>query len=95
MYDIFQTFEGADLIACICETAIDNILAGWQWSLIRGRYADVRLALDGAFEPVVVRPDAPPAATQPAGWQRSGSSWRGNGRLYASTTIGIWGRLSA
>ena len=31
------------------ETAIDNILAGWQWSLIRGRYADVRLALDGLF----------------------------------------------
>lgn len=31
------------------EAALDNILAGWQWSLVRGRYEDLRLALDGLF----------------------------------------------
>lgn len=31
------------------ESAIDNMLAGWQWSLIRGRYQDLRMALDGLF----------------------------------------------
>ncbi|MCB9077406.1 MAG: tetratricopeptide repeat protein [Anaerolineaceae bacterium] len=31
------------------ETALDNILAAWQWSLIRGRYQDLNTLLDGLF----------------------------------------------
>ncbi|MCB0167960.1 MAG: hypothetical protein KDI79_27275 [Anaerolineae bacterium] len=31
------------------EAALDNILAAWQWSLIRGRYQDLSALLDGLF----------------------------------------------
>ncbi|MCB9105504.1 MAG: hypothetical protein H6633_14880 [Anaerolineales bacterium] len=31
------------------ETALDNILAAWQWSLVRGRYQDLNAMLDGLF----------------------------------------------
>lgn len=31
------------------ETALDNILAAWQWSLIRGRYHDLSAMLAGLF----------------------------------------------
>lgn len=42
-----QNQEQAGLAAI--ETALDNILAAWQWSLIRGRYQDLNVLLDGLF----------------------------------------------